>query len=310
MIEARAYLHLYRRPAALLTIEDVNTTEASALREYANGNLPELGKKLDALKPSIKKLLAELELHYLRDEYKQKMSETDKAVYFQRYPEWTYFLEKRLAHYDRWQRQSNLDLKLLLDKHFPLPGFTLDELAAGQMAANVCNDLRFETLFRDHLHMVMKNQHEAIFDKTNRELSLSFDFFTMIESNGLHNIIQNISFYAFTQFLPEQAMQILDEFSKAYADHPYFTYYRFTIMYNLYTNSKAIEKKNMEREIHNLALNSMWWNGRHNWVHKTACKYLRLIDKRTNNQRSESSQGFFNNDFIQKEDLERIFPSN
>jgi hypothetical protein len=305
LIEGRAYLHLYRRPAALLAIADTNTAEASALREFANANLPEFEQKLDALKPSIKKLLAELELYYLKDEYKQKMSEDDKAIYFKKYPDWSYFLEKRFAHYDRWQKQSNIDLKLLLDKHFPLPGFTIEELAAGQMVANGCDDLKFETLFQDHLHMAIKNQYKAIFDKTNTELSISFDFLTMVESNGLDNLIQHISFYAFTQFLPEQAMKVLDDFSKSYIDHPYFTYYRFTIMYNLYTASKASEKKNMKRQIHNLAFNTMWWNGRHNWVHRTARRYLRLVDKSKNNQQVGPSPASFENGFIRKEDLLR-----
>jgi hypothetical protein len=282
LIEARALLHLYRRPAALKAMEGVKTPEIVALREYANANLPEFQHNINQLKPSIKRLLSELELFSLQDEYKNKMTNKEIDAYVKEYPGWVYFLRKRLAHYDSWELSSNIELKRLLDEYFPVPDYSLKDISTSiaVMAENF-DDMRFELLFQDHIHKVIVNRREKLSAATNMSgNALDFDFLIMTESFGIHNLIRRISLPGFTQGLPERGLKICNDILKSYKDHPYFTSQKFSLLYNQIRGSSEIVKNNLKQEVCNLATETMWWNGRQNWVNRTARSFLAYISNR------------------------------
>jgi hypothetical protein len=269
LIEARAYIHLYRRPAAVKVLKGLKTKEATALEAFVNANLPTLAAKVAVLEPSIKRLLAELEWMYLRNEYKGDINDKEKQALLRQYPQWKYFLSIRLNHYNGWKRASNIDLKIFLDRYFPIKGFTIEDMAPGYAVAemNAANLLPLELLFRKHLQMVLKESKSELAAMRNSNTMLRYDFLSMAESAGIFNLLQEIEFEAFTQGLPARAMETCDEVLKIYKGYPYFAINKAHILMNLSHGRSETEKQNMKSDAYNLALRSMWWNGRQNWVH-------------------------------------------
>jgi hypothetical protein len=280
LIEARAFLHLYSRPAALRTIASVNTPEADALLEYANANLPELESKVKIISPSIKRVLAELELYDLKHKYKKKITKKEISDYVKELPGWEYFISNYFAAFDVWQQPSNIQLKKILDKCFPVHGFCLKDILTGQIIVDQDQGpFKLEMLFQDHIRHAIINDKDALSNSSNIETPLKFDYLILLDSIGVGNLLQQIYFVAFTQGMPEKGIEICDEILKSFKDHPYYTDYKFSILYNVMIRGTNMEKANLRREIYDLALKTMWWNGRQNWVQQSAEKYINLVTK-------------------------------
>ena len=299
LIEARAYLHLYRRPAALKALEGMNSPEAEALREFANANLTELRDKVDSLKPSLKRVLSELELFYLKDKYKEKMTNAQVSDYVAKYPGWSSFLKKRLAHYDPWELSSNVELVQLLAKYLPIAGFSPDLLQSNRIfSAGNLADLRPDLAFQGYIHNAISERREILSNDTNLSgNTLALGFLTMAESFGQHNLMKLITIPGYSQYLPDKGLQICDEILKFYKDHPYFTSDKFSLLYNLIEGSPADAQKNIKQEVCDMAINTMWWNGRQNWVNTTARSFLSYLTKPGENDIQPL------NPFISKKDL-------
>lgn len=282
LIEARAYIHLYRRPAAVESIKNVRTGEGAALMDYINANLPELGKKVPNLKPSIKKFLADLELFALRNEYKKHISDEEKKDFISRYPEWRYFLEKRLSHYSSWERASNVELKLLMDKIFPIPGFAFEKLAAGyQITGTGYSDpVQLELLYRKHIELAVAGLKDQLVRPTAGTAPCAGDLLIMMDSVGIHNLLRYIGFYAFTQGRPDEGLRICEQVLKTFEGHPYLTIYKAMALDNTLDGHEENEKNNINEQIFDLTLNALWWNGRQNWVHRSGRKYLRKVPEK------------------------------
>lgn len=270
LIEARAYLHLYRRPAALKRLEGVNTKEAAALLEYINANLPELEQKVDMLPPSIKQFLARLELFELKDEYKKQISDDEKKAFVAGYPGWEYLLNIRLSHYNAWKRASNFELKLLLDQLFPIKGFSAKELAPGFQItqAGSPDQLQVDLLFQKHIRLARAQlRKDPIAADSSGGLSAD-DLLTMLDSVGINNLLQKIYFYAFVQDVPSKGLSMCDEALRIYEGHPYFATYKAMALTRSLKERGAEEKQTVTDQRFDLSLNALWWNGCHNWVHR------------------------------------------
>lgn len=270
LIEARAYLHLYRRPAALKRLEGVKTKEAAALLEYINANLPELEQKVDMLSPSIKQFLARLELFELKNEYKKQISDDEKKAFVADYPGWEYLLDIRLSHYNAWKHASNFELKLLLDQLFPIKGFSAKELAPGFQItqAGSPDQLQADLLFQKHIRLARAQlRKDPIAADSSSGLSAD-DLLTMLDSVGINNLLQKIYFYAFVQDIPSKGLSMCDEALRIYEGHPYFVTYKAMVLGRSLKERGAEEKRTVTDQRFDLSLNALWWNGCHNWVHR------------------------------------------
>lgn len=69
VLTARALFYLFRRPAALTYLSDARTPSAKALREYLNGNYPELAALVPKIKDPVLRIMAFLDLKYLGYDY-------------------------------------------------------------------------------------------------------------------------------------------------------------------------------------------------------------------------------------------------
>lgn len=276
LIESRAYIHLYRRPAAIKAIEGLHTLEAESLRDYIDANLPELKKSVAKLPPSIKKLLAELELFSLRDEYNNDITKMEKKEYLNKYTNWRYLLSIRLSHYNSWHRASNIDLKLLLDEIFPVNGFSAMDLSVGHNIANSSdeNALKSNFLFKKHLQLYLKKSRDKLVSGENSDINIKFSTLTLLESVGIFNLIQEIYFWGMIQEMPGKSLKICDEVLNEFNGHPYFVVYKAMVLREMMKNRKSTEKKNIRENAFYLSLDAMWWNGSQNWVHRKASKYL------------------------------------
>lgn len=275
LIEARAYIHLYRRPAAIKALSGIETKESDALMAYINANLPELEEKTASLKPSIKKLLAQLEVFSLKNKYKQTVTDDDKDTFISNYPHWRYFLNIVLNHRSRWKRSSNVELKIILDRLFPVPGFAAKDMAVGYKLKEVGGDnrLQFELLFQKHIQLAISGLKDELAGAAHTHALGADHLLTMLDSIGIFNLLQEIGFYSFTQGRPDEGLRICDEILRVYDGHPYFAIYKGMTLSRTMKLRQAEEKKAVISQRFKLVLNAVWWNGCQNWVHARAIKY-------------------------------------
>lgn len=281
IIEARAYIHLYRRPAALKAIEGIHTTEAEALIEYINANLPEMQTKVGKLEPSIRKFLLNLDLFYLRNKYKQRITDAEKKRFIADYPDWHHLLSTRLSHYDSWDQFSNIELQLLLDSCFPISGFSLDKYGVGHLLTHddLGRNLKLEMMFQKHIRLSLENLKEELAAVDHRTAFHPSDMLVMFDSVGLYNLRRFIHFRSFTQGMPDEGLRICNDILYRYSGHPYFEATKAMVLNKSARGKSEMEKKNLMNLAYASALDAMWWNGCQNWVHRYAKRVLTGVFK-------------------------------
>lgn len=274
LIESRAYIHLYRRPAARKAIEGLHSSEAESLRDYIDANLPELENSVAKLPSSIKKLLSELELFYLRNKYNDDLTSKEKNEYLNKYPNWNYLLSIRLSHYDSWHRASNIDLKLLMDEIFPVQGFSAMDLSVGHNIANSSDAMALKSnmLFKKHIQLYLNKSSNMLVSANNKDINLSLSVLTLMESVGIFNLLQEIYFWGMTQGMPDKGLEICENVLREYNGHPYFVAYKARVLRIMMKKRSQVEKMTLQENAFYLSLDAMWWNGSQNWVHRYASK--------------------------------------
>ena len=131
-VRAYALFRLNLRPAALRAIANSRTPGANALREIVNGNATGMAAIVHR-SAGYQRLILEIELHDLVVNYnrndRQPMPVT-LAKLAERDPSWDALLSGRWEVGNPWATRSNLELKVVLDRAYPISGIALADIAA------------------------------------------------------------------------------------------------------------------------------------------------------------------------------------
>lgn len=118
LLTARALLHLYRRPAALKYLASPSTAAEKALREYADGNYPELAALVPKVKAPLLRAMAALELSDLGYAY-GKTPRSSYASLSVPSQQWLTLLVSAEHDDDVWYAPHNLSFFARLQGLFP-----------------------------------------------------------------------------------------------------------------------------------------------------------------------------------------------
>lgn len=296
-LRARAWHHLNRRPMAMKIILPADDRACKTLLELVNANLPCLEKQIGKVQPPLFKLLLQLDLENLKQEYKPTQTNPDYTAITERYPEWQYLLERYLRDKDLWQQHSNLYVKAVLDRDFPIPGFELKKLMQGVAASGGMNEnpITQELFYNEHINKVLdsvKNRFAEYRDAPN-----AYDYLMLLEGIGEANLARLVIFLNDTQGRPEAALQVLQFIENDFRDHPTFTLLHAKALDQQLDVLKGTHRIIATQKLYENALNSMWWNPNQNWSSLGAAK---LISKYYGNSIVKEMDHFISPERLQK----------
>lgn len=275
LLHARAYHYLHRRPAAAALLKNAQMPEETALLHYLNGNLPELATAIEALKPSIAKLMSQIEYYELFEKYNKRSDEEQIARFVKQYPGWSELIRQKIDASDLWKQHSNIELKAILDDVFPVKGYSLKQLINAETSGYV-HDIpkTIELSFRKHIQLSMQANKDKISSLKHMDNVNVFDIQTMFDGVGLSNLMRRARFLRRIQGLPSEALTYCEDLLRIYKGHPYLTILKVRAMADSVKNMQGLEKSNTTSEIYRQAKNVFYWTNDQNWAFRSANYHL------------------------------------
>lgn len=216
LLSARALVHLQRRPAALKMIGTPETPEERAFLEYLNGNVPEMVVAISQINRPLPKLLAELELILLRRAYLESEEAIPAAVdYAKKIPQaWQPAIFWNASLQDAWSMRSSIEIKKVMDLHFPIAGQSAEELLKAKTVAGSPNDPRIavevEGMPFAHSNMVLE-QKGSIWCCTSRSWQpRPFQYLDLLLNLSRAMLLHTAAHWHTVQGRAEQALNIVD----------------------------------------------------------------------------------------------------
>jgi len=279
VLKARAYYHLFRRPAAIRVLAESMDKRAVFLRMITNGSRPDIEAFDVVLKSGMDGFFATVELSWIMKRYKVKMPPAYVDRWIERYPEWAYLFQSIIDEQDPWVVPNNIGLKQILDKVYPIEGMSLPEIVEKWSSNSDRNShgdhsLDLKMAFQAHLRKSLPRYIGNTLSGSHTSGPTPLDRHIMLEGIGTAHLIRYLRFYSHVQGLPERAMDICKAYLRQYRGHPYFTLMYANIRRDLAFQLKGEEKQRaLEASVQNAAL-GMWWYGRQGWAYREARRVL------------------------------------
>jgi hypothetical protein len=281
LLKARAYFYLHRRPAALTALGKASTEEEKALLSLLNGNLPDLQKWSDKIKSPLQKLISQIELNDLLRSYKKPVSHEDCLRIARLFPEWEMIVTRRLEHTDEWASQSNLEVKHQLDKVFPLPGFTAENLATSRLVLEEASGGEETADFSvySHCRRLLSAEWQR-FGISGDEQSVSeLDYLSLLYAISESNLLKEIRLIIFIQSLPDAALKKLDIYDPIYRGHPEMTYLRAEALRRLTERKQGYVHANLKQRTEEEAHKAFFWSQGQNETSYKSSFFLKQVPK-------------------------------
>jgi len=162
VLKARALVHLDRRPAAAaLMRRNVNSPEERALLAFLDSNVPQMERSIADIKRPVPRLVAELELVATRFSYGMSLQELGKNAerIAKTVPrEWTPLLIWYVTGLSDWNVRDTMELKLVLDAHFPLADYTAEKA----LQAKALMDARSEKAWAESQGLALEHVNRVL----------------------------------------------------------------------------------------------------------------------------------------------------
>jgi len=264
LLKARALFHLDRRPAALHALGTPQTSAERAMLAAINGNLPDLEREVAQVESPVHRLLAEIELADLRHHYgvlERAQFVRDVAPLTGNSPEWNLLLHRRYMEWDRWERESNITLKALLDRMFPVEGFTAESMTRGQaVLAHADSDPgRFELSVQEHLSRLLAEKPGEWCCQAARG-PRAWDVLGLVEGQAEANLLWQVEFYVKVQANARAALSVSDRFDATYHGHGALAAQRAKVFIAVAETMQGAERANFLKQAISLAQHAMYWS--------------------------------------------------
>ncbi|MBU2453834.1 MAG: hypothetical protein KJ668_11035, partial [Proteobacteria bacterium] len=267
LLKARAYLYLDQRPKAVKLLGYSGTPEAKAFKEFLNANLPAQKTYIQQIKSPVKKLMAQLEQYHLEAVYASAKKRPEIRWVVESVPEsWQYLVAQKLMGHDSWSNQSNIPLKAILDKEFPVGGVTMEAHYKSALASGELEQKRmeFEMLFIDHIWEAIRSDETRLFPQSGMDTLSDYDYLVLFQAIGETNLLKYTKFYQHIQGKPETALQLMNAFMPIFQGHPTFHVRKASIIQDLYEQSKSLtdlRKSDLVNQIIKNGFKGLWWIG-------------------------------------------------
>ena len=259
LLKSRAYFALYRRPAALKAALPVTTNALKAMVARLNGNLPSFSQYVQRIRNPSLRVMAEIERADLRQWYWKSIDRAKLNKIANHYSAIKFLFTRRLHDADNWYVQNNLQVKLQMERFFPLPEYTAksivkSEVVLGKQLGNKMFDI---AVYRHYRYSLL--QHENLLIKNSWQPS-RIDHLRIYAQLGLLNVLKGAGRRKL-QGLYSEGIQELDVVNDVYAEHPRVLVLRSKLLDKQIKNKQRAEKSNIVSRIGGHMLNAFVWGG-------------------------------------------------
>lgn len=138
LLTARAMFYLYRRPTALTFLSSARTPAERALREYLNGNYPEMAKLVPKIKDHILRAMALIELKAIGYAYTKSAPGHGIAIVMPT-PQWSALITSAERDGDIWYAPDNVRFFAGIKGLFPAFDRQFESALNGQVTSGAYN---------------------------------------------------------------------------------------------------------------------------------------------------------------------------
>jgi tetratricopeptide (TPR) repeat protein len=263
-LKARALMHMGQRPAALKTLGVPESGEEKHLFALLNGNLPEVERYAARMKPGVRAIIARLELNEIASAYgvrTQKKSLQDAKSLRLAGQVWPFLAERAFTDWDDWSQHENGQLKVLLDREFPIAGFTAEGMVRGAVSlgdmSNVQGALDLSVL--DHVRRFSGTQAASWCCVPLASRLTTSDYLDFLDSVGTDNLVRRAHLISRTQALPQAALEFLARIDGAYKDQPQLSVERARAEWKLAEQAEGARKEGLVKAANEHASNALYW---------------------------------------------------
>ncbi len=264
LLRARTFMLMGMRGTAIQALGQPSSDEEKALAAMLNGNLPDVAAATRNIRPKLKRLLAELDLAAISEEY-GSLSSAQAATVAKSLPlqgnAWSLFVSHALSDGDPWAQFDNLAVKKLLDEEFPVQGFTAEAMLSGAVTVSDSAKLRDVVDFSayNHIGKVMQKQGSKWCCVTDPSRPSPQDYLDLVEAVSFDNLARRVNFLDRIQNQPQGALNELARFEAVYKGHPYFSLLRAQAEFDIATKADNATREGLSRSAYVNAFDA-WYN--------------------------------------------------
>lgn len=222
-LKAYALLNLYRRPAAVDVLNRPSTPEQLALRSALDGDLMALPEQVTKIKNPLPKLLMQFALNDLRWSYDNQTARFLASTALQEMPpDWKLFYTRRYAFSDHWDVPNTGDLKQFLDDHFPVKGYSLQDIVHGMLVrgdVDAGDTVNIDASVHEHRKRLLKDRPDMT--TWNNQGSLRpLDILDLHAAWAEETFRKRIGLPVYVQGLYEEGLSMVDRYETVFRGHP------------------------------------------------------------------------------------------
>ena len=225
--QAYALMCLSHRPAALALLDGASSPAAVTLRSLLNGDLPGVREALKGVTGPLERLLLEIGLEDLRQEYADPTPADRGAAVAFFGPQSTYWLalaNDRFRDADSWGVDAAEEIKTLLDDAFPVAGLELEAVEAGEellrTTHNASLDVVLDVASGRHVRKVATELGPASCCDHGPPRASQWDLLWLLEGRADARILRRVRMVSGHQGNTKRALSILDDYEPFFSGHP------------------------------------------------------------------------------------------
>ena len=226
-LQAYALMNLQHRPAALALLRNASEPDAVALRALLNGDLPGSRGAVASVTDPLKRLLLQIGIEDTRQEYGDP-TPTDPmgalAIFGAHDRDWLPLVKGRFDDANPWTVDSAEEIKVLLDKAFPLPDLELDSIEVGdallRTSLNASLDIVIDIASARHVRKVVAQLAPVKCCTGGTALASQWDLLWLIEGRADARLIRKLQMISGHQGNTRRALSVLDEYEPFFSGHP------------------------------------------------------------------------------------------
>ncbi len=308
LLKARALMLMSMRPEALSALGQPSTPEEQELKAFLNGNLPDVERYAERIKPGLYSLIAALDVNAIRTAYEARTRlESSRIAKSFELPgeDWRLLVYRAMTEWDDWSQYRNAPVKQLLDREYPLPGYSLHSMLVGAESLGSDAD-KAQTMVDlsvlDHVRKYEDKKAQEWCCAPLRPRVTALDYLDLLEAIGTDNIMRGAKFLSTVQGQPDDALRYLTRYESVYRDHPQFVEARATAEVGAAARTEGSQRDSLLRSAYQDAVNAMYWEQAQT---HTVAEAMQTI---SDTQRAD--YGIFNNFYVTDYPFRSFYPDN
>ncbi|HYC47826.1 MAG TPA: hypothetical protein VED01_20335 [Burkholderiales bacterium] len=270
LLKARALAQLGRRPAAVAVMRGhTRTPEERAMMAYLDGNLTALQRAVAEIERPIPRLIAELELVGTQVRYGLSVPEIEKTA--QRLAahvpvDWQPLIVWFVQGLSEWNVRDTLEVKVVLDAHFPVKGYSLAEAVRSKALSDARDErgqMTLQGLAFEHVHRVLAASRKAWAEQQPLHVPRPYDYLSLLAARAEATLLDLVDFVCCVQGRRDDALRLLDAMDEIvfHRGSPRLHYRKAELMYQqMMKLRESPERLGLAQQVYEHARRARQWN--------------------------------------------------